>query len=320
MRFRPDGFLLGMVAAAALAWLWPAPGATGGALRPELLTKSGVALLFFLHGLALSFGALRAGILHWRLHLLAQGCVFVLFPLLGLVLYRALAGHLAEPLRIGLFFLCAAPSTVSSSVAMTAAAQGNVAGSVFNATASSLLGIVLTPLWVAAVLGAAGETRPLGPVIWDLVRWLLLPLAAGQALRPWWGAWLAARKAKIGYVDRGVILFLVYTSFCDSFQEGVWSRQGPGALALVVALSLAVLAAMLGAASAVARLAGLAREDRIALVFCGSKKSLAAGVPMAKLIFGAHPALGMILLPLMVYHTVQLVAGGMLARRWGEEQ
>lgn len=320
MRFRPDGFLLGMVAAAALAWLWPAPGATGGALHPEVLTKAGVALLFFLHGLALSFAALRAGILHWRLHLLAQGCVFVLFPLVGLVLYRGLAGHLAEPLRLGLFFLCAAPSTVSSSVAMTAAARGNVAGSVFNATASSLLGIVLTPLWVAAVLGAAGETRPLGPVIWDLVRWLLLPLAAGQALRPWWGGWLAARKARIGYVDRGVILFLVYTSFCDSFQEGVWSRQGPGVLALVLALSLAVLAAMLGAASAVARLAGLAREDRIALVFCGSKKSLAAGVPMAKLIFGAHPALGMILLPLMVYHTVQLVAGGMLARRWGEER
>jgi len=203
---------------------------------------------------------------------------------------------------------------------MTAAARGNIAGSVFNATASSLLGIVLTPLWVAAVLGAAGETRPLGPVIWDLIRWLLLPLVAGQMLRPWWGAWLAARKARIGYVDRGVILFLVYTSFCDSFQQGVWSRQGPGSLALVLALSVAVLAAMLGAASAVARLAGLAREDRIALVFCGSKKSLAAGVPMAKLIFGAHPALGMILLPLMVYHTVQLVAGGILARRWGEER
>lgn len=320
MRFRPDGFLLGMVAAAALAWLGPAPGATGGALRPDLLAKAGVALLFFLHGLALSCGALRAGVLHWRLHLLAQSCVFLLFPLLGLVLYHGLAGQLAEPLRIGLFFLCAAPSTVSSSVAMTAAARGNVAGSVFNATTSSLLGIILTPLWVATALGSAGETRPLGPVIWDLVRWLLLPLAAGQALRPWWGAWLAARKARIAYVDRGVILFLVYTSFCDSFQEGVWSQQGPWSLALVLALSLAVLAAMLGAASAVARFAGLAREDRIAMVFCGAKKSLAAGVPMAKLIFGAHPALGMILLPLMVYHTVQLVAGGMLAQRWGEQR
>lgn len=317
MRWRPDGFLAGLVAVTALAWAWPAPGAAGGALQPALLAKAGVALIFFLHGLALSFAALRAGALHWRLHLLAQGCVFVLLPLLGLGLYHGLEGALPAPLRLGLLFLCAAPSTVSTSVAMTATARGNVAASVFNATASSLLGIVLTPLWVAAVLQASGESRPLGPVIWDLVRWLLLPLAAGQALRPWLAAWVAAHKARLGRVDRGVILLLVYLSFCDSFQSGLWSRHGWGELALVLGLCVGLLAAALGLAGGVARAAGLPGADRIAVIFCGAKKSLASGVPMAKLLFAGHPALGMILLPLMVYHTVQLVIGGILAERWG---
>lgn len=319
MRYRPDWFMWGMAVATLLAWLFPGPGAAGGWLHPELLTKAGVALIFFLHGLTLSFAALRAGALNWRLHALVQACTFVLFPVLGIGLQVALTGRVAPELVLGIFFLCALPSTVSSSVAMTAAARGNVAGAVFNATLSSLIGIVLTPLWLALVMKTSGETRPLGPVIVDLLQWLVLPLAVGQALRPWLAGWAARHKPKIGVVDRLTILLLVYTSFCDSFKEGLWARHGLGMVLLVLAVCLVLFVFVFVATSRVARALGFSRGDRIAAVFCGSKKTLASGVPMAKVIFGADPALGLILLPIMIYHPLQLVICAVLAERWGRE-
>lgn len=319
MKLKPDWFLIGMMAAMGLAWAFPAPGAAGGWMHPALVTKLGVALIFFLHGVALSFGALKAGALRWPLHVLVQGSTFLFFPLLGLALYAALGDSVSAELKLGLFFLCALPSTVSSSVAMTAAAGGNVAGAVFNATLSGLLGVFLTPLWIAFVLKTSGHTQPLGPVILDLLRWLVLPLAVGQALHPWLGSVAARHKAGLNAVDRSTILLLVYTSFCDSFKQGIWSRHGAGQLWLVLAIAVALFIVVMFALSLAARALRFSREDRIAAMFCGSKKTLASGVPMAKLIFGAHPALGMILLPIMIYHPLQLVICGVLAERWRRE-
>jgi solute carrier family 10 (sodium/bile acid cotransporter), member 7 len=316
MRFKPDWFLLGMVIATLLAWAFPEPGATGGWLYPEVLTKAGVALIFFLHGVGLSFAALRAGVLNWRLHVVVQCCTFVLFPLLGLALNRLLHGWLSAELMLGVFFLCAVPSTVSSSVAMTALARGNVAGAVFNATLSSLIGIVLTPVWVAVVIQTTGQSQPLVPVIIDLIRWLVLPLAVGQMLRPWIGRWAFRHKARVSVVDRLVILMLVYTSFCDSFQQGVWSGGKTGQLVLVLLVCAVLFTVVMVLTGRVTRALGFRREDRIAAMFCGSKKTLASGVPMANLIFAAHAGIGLILLPLMIYHQLQLVLCGILAERW----
>lgn len=317
MKFKPDWFLLGMIFATVLAWAFPEPGAAGGWLHPEFVTKAGVALIFFLHGLVLSFAALRAGALNWRLHLLVQACTFLLFPLVGLGLKAVLGGRLSAELSLGLFFLCALPSTVSSSIAMTAAARGNIAGAVFNATLSSLIGIVLTPAWVAWVMKTSGGAPPILPVVLDLLRWLVLPLALGQALRPLLGQWALQHKARISLVDRVTILLLVYTSFCDSFKQGVWTGRAGGQLALLTGVCLALFAVVMFVTSAASRALGFPREDRIAAMFCGSKKTLASGVPMAKLIFGAHPGLGLILLPIMIYHPLQLVICGLLAQRWG---
>lgn len=319
MKFKPDWFLSGMGAAILLAWLFPAPGAAGGWLHPEILTKAGVALIFFLHGVALAFASLKAGALNWRLHLLVQLCTFLFFPLTGLLVMFLLGDHVAPGLRLGFFYLCALPSTVSSSVALTAAARGHVAGALFNATLSSLIGVVLTPLWVGAVMKTTGQPLPVGPVMLDLVRWLVLPLVAGQLCRPWLGALAQRHKAGINVADRATILLLVYTSFCDSFRQGVWSGNGAFTLLVVLAGTGVILAVALLATARLARALSFARGDRIAAVFCGSKKTLASGVPMAKLIFGASPALGLILLPIMVYHPLQLVVGGFLARRWARE-
>jgi len=310
-----DGFVLGLLAVVVLAWLFPSPGAKGGFLHPEVLNKAGVALVFFLNGLTLSFAALRAGTLLWRLHLVVQLSTYVLFPVLGLVVYFA-GAWLDSSLRLGLFYLCALPSTVSSSVAMTAAARGNVPAAVFNATLSSLLGVVLTPLWLSFVLGATGSGLPLGKVILDLVLWLVLPLTLGQLSRPLLGELAARHKKRLNLVDRGTILVLVYTSFCDSFEAGVFLSQGPLALVLTVAVSFVLLFAVLGVTSQWSRWLGFPEEDRIAAIFCGSKKTLASGVPMARLIFGQHPGLSMILLPIMIYHPLQLLVCTWLAGKW----
>ncbi len=315
---RFDWFLPGMAAAVALAWLFPDPGAHGGSLHPELLNKLGVALIFFLHGVALPFAALKSGTLRWRLHLVVQASTFLLFPLLGLALLWMAGGWLSPELRLGFFFLCALPSTVSSSVAMTAAARGNVPAAVFNATLSSLLGVVLTPLWIGALVTAGGQSMPLGPVILDLVQWLILPLVAGQLVRPWLGAVAERNKGRINAVDRATILLLVYTSFCDSVKGGVWTGHGAGAVLVALAGSALLFVLVLAATTAACDAFGFELPERAAAVFCGSKKTLVSGVPMARLIFGAHPGLSLILLPIMLYHPLQLVVCGALAGRWAK--
>lgn len=316
MKLFKDWFLIGMVLAVLLAWWWPEPGAHGGALRPELVNKLGVALIFLLHGLTLSFQALKAGTLRFKLHLVVQLSTFLAFPILGLGLIALSAGHVEPALVTGVFFLCALPSTVSSSVALTAAARGNVPAAVFNATLSSLLGIVTTPLWLGLVLGSQGRGLSVGKVVLDLCLWLLLPLVIGQLLRPWFGSFARRHKARISIVDRGTILLLVYTSFCDSVVGGVWANQGLGTLLYAGAVSIGLLFFVLAGTAQLSRVLGFPLEDRIVAVFCGSKKTLAAGVPMARLIFGADPGLSLILLPLMIYHPLQLVVGGWLSGYW----
>ncbi len=319
MKWKPDPFILGMAAAIALALLFPEPGAKGGVLQPEILTKAGVALIFFLHGIGLSLEKLKAGTLNWRLHLIVQSCTFLLFPLMGIVFLWASAGWFPRDLQIGFFFLCALPSTVSSSIAMTAMARGNIAAAVFNATLSSLIGVVLTPLWIEMMLKAGGVDLPLGEVILDLVLWLILPLTLGQLSRPWLGEWAARHKKGINRADRGTILLLVYTSFCESTRQGIWTGQSPLLLLSTFAGVAILLAAALRATVQLCTWLRLPHADRMAAIFCGSKKTLASGVPMAQVIFGSHPGMGLILLPIILYHTLQLVVCGWLAGRWAKE-
>ncbi len=316
MKFKLDWFMWGMAGAVALAWLYPDAGASGGWMHPEVLNKLGIAVIFFLHGASLPLAALRAGTLQWRVHLVIQLCTFLLFPLVGLVIWAATSPWLSADLRLGYFYLCVLPSTVSSSVALTAAARGNVPVAVFNATLSSLLGIFLTPLWLGLVLKAGSHALPLADVVWDLVKWLLAPFVLGQVARPLIGALVGKHKARIGKVDRATILVLVYTSFADSFQNGVWSSHGWGTVALTVAGAGAIFFAVLATVRAICRGLHFPMEDSIAAMFCGSKKTLASGVPMAQIIFAGHPGVGLILLPIMIYHPLQLILCGWLAGRW----
>jgi len=315
-----DGFVLIMLAAIAVALAAPELGTGDGPLHLGLVTSLGVALVFFLHGAALSRDKLVAGAKHWRLHTFVQVFTYVVFPLIGAALMFALHDQLPADLLLGVFFLCALPSTVSSSVAMTSMARGNVPGAIFNATISGLIGMALTPLLMGLVISASGASMPLGKALTGVALQLLLPFALGQLARPVIGAWLGRHKAITSKIDRSVIVLIVYSSFCDATAEGLWHQYSWQTIASVMALAAVLLFAILATTTFVARRLGFAIEDEITAVFCGSKKSLANGIPMAKILFAGHPALGLLVLPLMVYHQLQLIVCSVMASRYANRE
>ncbi len=315
-RLLRDWFLAGMILAVVLAALFPDFGRTGGPMHADVVVNVGIFAVFFLHGLGLSVERMVAGLTRWRLHLLVQSFTFGVFPLLWLLLNATVGRWLPADLSLGFLYLCAVPSTISSSVAMTAAARGNVAGAIFNASLSSLLGIVLTPLLVGLLARTTGQSLPFADAVLKLAGLLLLPLVLGQLMRPLIGSWFARYKPYTNVFDRLVILVLVYASFCDSVKSGLFTRYGGGILAVTLGGAALLLAVVLFLSTTAARWAGFDTEDEIAAVFCGSKKTLASGVPMARLLFGAHPGLGLIVLPLMFYHQLQLLVCAVLAERY----
>lgn len=313
LRILFDNFTLALLVVIAVASLLPCSGTA--ALVFEQLTRLAVGLLFFLHGARLSRQAILAGAGHWRLHLLVFACTFALFPLLGLALRPWLAPWVGPELYLGILYLCALPGTVQSAIAFTALARGNVAAAVCSASASSILGIFLTPLLVGVLLEARGaETDSLGAV-GQIVVQLLLPFLAGHLLRPWLGAWVERHGRTLRLVDQGSILLVVYTAFSAAVVEGLWHTVPVEALLLLGVICCLLLALVLGSTAWLGRRLGFSLEDRIVIVFCGSKKSLATGAPMAQVLF-AGAAVGPALLPLMVFHQIQLMVCAVLAQRY----
>ncbi len=313
---KPDGYILLLVGMVALASMLPVRGTM--ATITDVAATAGIVLLFFLHGARLSRQAIIDGARHWRLHLTIAAMTFVIFPILGLAI-RAVPG-IDPTLATGLLFLTLLPSTVQSSIALTAIARGNVAGAVCSASFSNLAGIFITPVLVALTIHGSGSGQhgfALGSIT-SIVAMLLLPFVAGHLLRPWIGATIARHKTLTTTVDRGSILLVVYTAFSAAVVGGLWNRVSPGDLAIVVTLAGALLAVVLTISAGIGRLFRFDRADRIALQFCGSKKSLASGVPMAGVLFAA-PQVGAIVLPLMIFHQLQLIVCATLARRYAEQ-
>jgi solute carrier family 10 (sodium/bile acid cotransporter), member 7 len=310
-RLRPDEFTIAMLATVALALLVPCRG-TGAGLF-EGLAAVAIALLFFLQGARLSRGAIIAGALHWRLHLVVFSATFVLFPIVGLALRPLSATLLTPPLYLGLLFLCTLPSTVQASVAFTSIAGGNVAAALCSASASSILGMFVTPLLAGLVLNAHGALSL--NALRSIGLEMLLPFLAGQLLQPWIGSRIQKRRRILGGVDRGSVLLVVYTVFSGATLSGIWHQLALGPLIALFAVAGALLALMLAITAITARGLGFSRADEIAIMFCSSKKSLVTGIPMANLLF-AGQALGLIILPLMVFHQIQLMACAALARHY----
>ncbi|ARE73684.1 bile acid:sodium symporter [Streptomyces sp. Sge12] len=305
-----DPYVLALLATVGLAALLPARGPV--ATLADGASTAAVALLFFLYGARLSTREALEGVRHWRLHLTVLAATFVLFPLLGLAARGLVPGLLTAPLYSGLLFLCLVPSTVQSSIAFTSIARGNVPAAICAGSFSSLAGIVLTPLLAAALLGGDAGGFSLDSLL-KITLQLLLPFLLGQALRSRVGGFLVRHKQVLGHVDRGSILLVVYAAFSAGVVAGIWHRVSLPQLAALMLVEAVLLAVMLLATWYGAARLGFGRADRIAIQFAGSKKSLAAGLPMASVLFGPHAALAV--LPLMLFHQMQLMVCAVIARR-----
>ncbi|MFF2923351.1 bile acid:sodium symporter family protein [Streptomyces celluloflavus] len=309
-----DGYILALVGTVGLAALLPARGPA--ATVADGASTGAVALLFFLYGARLSTREAMDGLRHWRLHLTVLACTFVAFPLLGLAA-RGLVPYVLPPaLYTGLLFLCLVPSTVQSSIAFTSIARGNVAAAICAGSFSSIVGIVITPLLAALVLDGDGSGFSSDSLV-SIVCQLLLPFLAGQLLRRWIGGFLTRNKKVLGYVDRGSILLVVYSAFSTGMVQGIWHQISPLRLLCLVGVEAVLLAAMLTCTSYGSKKLGFSREDRIAITFAGSKKSLAAGLPMASVLFGAQA--GLAVLPLMLFHQMQLMVCAVLSKRYAAQ-
>ncbi|MDF8335132.1 bile acid:sodium symporter family protein [Novosphingobium cyanobacteriorum] len=306
-----DPFLLIMLATVALASVLPASGA--GAVAVDWVTTLAITLLFFLHGVRLKRETLIAAASDWKIHLLIMAFTFALFPLLGLGMKAAVPGALPPALWIGVMYLCALPSTVQSSIAFTSIARGNVAVAVCAAAFSNLAGVFVTPFLSSALLGTAGGVST--DQVVKIASQLLLPFVVGHLMRPLLGAWAERNRKLLMFTDRGTVVLAVYASFSAAIVEGLWHKVAPGQLAVLLALCLLLLALVLGITMGVARALGYARPEEIAIMFVGSKKSLASGVPMAKIIFPPAVA-GAVILPIMIFHQAQLMACASIARRY----
>ncbi|MFD1662374.1 bile acid:sodium symporter family protein [Streptomyces caeni] len=299
--------LLGTVGAAALL---PARGTAADVASGA--STAAIALLFFLYGTRLSTREALTGLKHWRLHVTVLACTFVIFPLLGLAARGLVPVLLTHNLYTGLLFLTLVPSTIQSSIAFTSIARGNVPAAICAGSFSSLVGIVVTPLLAAALLGNSGGGFSADSLV-KIVLQLLVPFLAGQVLRRWIGSFITRHKKVLGLVDRGSILLVVYTAFSEGMVRGIWHQVSPLRLGGLLLVEAVVLAVMLTLTWYGGRALGFGREDRIAIQFAGSKKSLASGLPMASVLFGTQASLAV--LPLMLFHQMQLMVCAVIAKR-----
>lgn len=308
-----DPFLIMLIAVVSAASLLPVRGMAASVV--DVLADAAIALLFFLHGAKLSRAAIVQGMGNWRLHALTMSSTYLLFPVVGLALVWLTTGWVNPLLLSGLLFLTLLPSTVQSSIAFTAMARGNVAAAVCSASLSNLSGIFLTPILVTLFMHVQGEGASAWHSAGSIALQLLLPFLAGHFLRPLIGGFIDRNKKLLQPVDRGSILLVVYSAFSAAVVNGIWTRVGWTDLLTLLVLSGVVLAIIMAVNVLTARLAHLPREDAIVLLFCGSKKSLVSGVPMAGALF--LPAqVGLIVLPLMIFHQLQLFVCAGLAGRF----
>ncbi len=309
-----DWFLLALISMIFLAYLWPQVGVDREPVSLGDVANYGVSVIFFFYGLRLSPDKLRAGLSNWRLHTVVQLSTFVLFPLLILPLHSLFEGTPQELLWLGVFYLAALPSTVSSSVVMVSIAGGNIPGAIFNASISSLMGIFLTPLWMGLFLTSSTEGFDIWSVMGKLVLQVLLPVVLGIVLHRYWGAFAERHKGRLRVFDQVIILLIVYTSFCESFARKMFSGYSVGDILILGGAMIGLFFLVYSIIYGITKLLGFNRENQITAIFCGSKKSLVHGTVMSKVLFPGANMVGIILLPIMMYHALQLLAASIIAQ------
>lgn len=313
---RIDRFLLAIVTAAVVASLLPAQGVMVDVVA--WATKVAVAVLFFVYGVRLKPEQALAGLKHWRLHLTILALTYLLFPLIGWSLQVLSPWLLSPSLYAGVLYLTLLPSTVQSSINFTSIAKGNVAGAIVSASASNMLGVFLTPLLCWALMTTSGGIAIDPSSILDIIGQLLVPFILGQLSRRWTADWVVAHP-RLKLFDQGVVVLVVYSAFSAGMREHMWQQVSITDLLVLLGVCLVVLAGMLWFSHWLAVRLGFDRADVIAIQFCGTKKSLATGLPMANVLFAGSP-IGLLVLPLMIFHQAQLMACGSLASRYAKQE
>ncbi|RRH71501.1 bile acid:sodium symporter family protein [Falsigemmobacter faecalis] len=311
-RFGLDRYMMLLVLTVLLATFAPARGEFAGILRQ--ITWWAVSLLFFIYGAKLSTATILTGLANWKLQLGVLLCTFALFPLLTLALKPMIAMGLPVAIGVGFLYIGCMPSTVQSSIAFTSVSNGNVAGAVCAASISNLIGVILSPLLFMTLIPGNSGYGVEPAAIWKIVQQILLPFAIGQLCRPLLANFLNKYKTPTLVVDRGSILLIVYSAFSAGVVNGIWQVVQPAQLFMLIGFCAALLAIVIGIAISAGRLAGMSKADLLALFYCGSTKSLATGLPMAGILFAGQD-ISLIVLPLMVFHLLQLVVCAILSQR-----
>lgn len=318
-RIIPDGFIAGIIGMIILARIIPGIGAEGSFIELSTLIKGGIALLFFFYGLKLSPEKLKEDLSNWRLHILIQIITFLVFPFLLLLFYPFFRGTQQEILWLAVFFLAALPSTVSSSVVMVSIAGGNIPSAIFNASISGVIGIIMTPAWMGLFLDQQAESFAFSEVIRDLIIQILIPVIVGLFMHRFWGNWANRNKKRISLFDKSVILAIVYRSFSDSFTNGIFESIPGHSLLILSACVILLFFIVFEGTKLLTKTIHFNREDRITVLFCGSKKSLVHGSVMVGVLFAGSTMGSLFLVPVMIYHAFQLFYISLVARKYSLE-
>ncbi|MFO7720835.1 MAG: bile acid:sodium symporter [Gillisia sp.] len=312
---KSNGFIIALFGAIILAYLAPT------ALRNfplEIIIDIGIGLIFFFYGLKLAPADLKLGFLNYPSHILIQLTTFVLFPLLTFLFIPVFEGGIQSELWLALFFLGVLPSTVSSSVVMVAIAKGNLPTAIFNASISGLIGILVTPLWLSLFLMKTGDFAIVA-IITKLLLQIVFPLLIGLLLQRWLGNFARKNGRKLSLFDKSVIILIVYSSFSNSFNSNLLESIKMMDLLKISIIVVILFFAVYGITGYACKLLGFNLRDTITVRFAGTKKSLVHGSVMAKIIFGSSASLGLLLLPIMLYHVLQLLLVAVFAERYRKQ-
>jgi solute carrier family 10 (sodium/bile acid cotransporter), member 7 len=315
-----DGFVIAIIGTVVFAFLFPQFGSETSNISLDAIASIGISLIFFFYGLKLSPEKLKAGLSNWKLHLLVQGSTFLLFPIIVLAVKPFIVSEQGEMIWLSFLFLAALPSTVSSSVVMTSIAKGNVPAAIFNASISGLIGIIVTPLWMGLFLGEQTSSIDMSSIYLQLATEILLPVVLGLLLQPYFGKFIQPYLKQLSLFDKGVILLIIYKSFAHSFEQHVFSSVDSSNLIVILLLTLILFWGVYFLTEIIAKKLHFTLEDKIVAQFCGTKKSLVHGTVFSKIIFPASFPVGIILLPLMLFHALQIFIISIIAEKLGKRK
>lgn len=305
-----DWFIPALLGAIVLARLWPEGGIGTGPFSVKSLSGIGVSIIFLLYGFRLNIRTIISSISNYKLHLLIQITTFLLFPAIALTA-RYTFGQDNE-LWQGIIFLSFMPSTVSSAAVLVSLANGNIPAALFNSSLSSILGIILPPIGLSLLAGTTGEGFDAGEVFVKLVLQILLPIILGVMLNPVVGATAIKYRSFTRYFDQTVILSIVYYSFSNSFYINQFEGLSVGDIIILILILSLMFALVNLLVYFTSKRLNLTKPDLITALFCGSTKSLVHGSTMGRLMYATNPAVGVIILPLLIYHSLQLIYSSMM--------